>query len=226
MDELKEILKTDPAELIIIDYEKLDSKKMDKIGCTKLYVIENFLTDEESGYLRSFDNKKFRETYVGSLGKRRIKKKVRNNKCYYIEDDFPNNATIKRIKTKFSKLTNMPYENIEPLRIMKYEKNEFYKCHIDAWSDKQVIEEYGNRQYSFFIYLNDLSPTDGGETHFPVFNSKVAPTRNRGALWNNLLPNSTEANKLYYHQSLEIKTDVIKYGILLLMRTQPYKKFK
>ena len=65
------------------------------------------------------------------------------------------------IQSRYSKLLNMPVENMEAAKVSRYKKGEFFKNHVDPLSDTDGLE---NRIATLFVYLNDCD--SGGETRF------------------------------------------------------------
>jgi len=65
------------------------------------------------------------------------------------------------IQSRYSKLCNMPVENMEAAKVSRYLKGEYFKNHVDALSGTDFLE---NRIATLFVYLNDCD--SGGETRF------------------------------------------------------------
>jgi hypothetical protein len=86
----------------------------------------------------------------------------------------------------FSKVFRMPVENLEPLKIVRYQEGECFKPHHDAkdQADKRgsaICEvPYANRVVTMFVYLN--TPERGGETEFTKCGLKVKPRAGMGVI--------------------------------------------
>lgn len=65
------------------------------------------------------------------------------------------------IQSRYSKLLNMPVENMEAAKVSRYRSGEFFKNHVDPLSGTDFLE---NRIATLFVYLNDCDR--GGETRF------------------------------------------------------------
>ena len=65
------------------------------------------------------------------------------------------------IQARYSKLLNVPVENMEAAKVSRYRRGEFFKNHVDPLSGTDFLE---NRIATLFVYLNDCE--SGGETRF------------------------------------------------------------
>ena len=66
-----------------------------------------------------------------------------------------------KIQSRYSKLLNVPVENMEAAKVSRYRRGEFFKNHVDPLSGTDFLE---NRIATLFVYLNDCE--SGGETRF------------------------------------------------------------
>lgn len=125
-----------------------------------------------------------------------------------------NNSIIKKIKNKFSELTETPLENQEPVLLIKYEKDQGYKEHLDNFPNFDIHK--CRRTHSLIIYLNEC---EGGETYFRYVNEKIKPKKGLGIIWDNLrngevLPDTA-------HSSLPVLSGT-KYILVLWVRETKY----
>jgi len=65
------------------------------------------------------------------------------------------------IQSRYSKLLNMPVENMEAAKVSRYRRGEYFRNHVDPLSGTDFLE---NRVATLFVYLNDCDC--GGETRF------------------------------------------------------------
>ena len=65
------------------------------------------------------------------------------------------------IQSRYSKLLNVPVDNIEAAKVSRYRRGEYFKNHVDTLSGMDFLE---NRIATLFVYLNDCE--SGGETRF------------------------------------------------------------
>ena len=71
------------------------------------------------------------------------------------------------IQSRYSKLLNMPVENMEAAKVSRYARGEYFKNHVDPLSGTEFLE---NRIATLFVYLKDCE--SGGETRFLSLPSK------------------------------------------------------
>lgn len=123
---------------------------------------------------------------------------------------FEINSSIYKLLRKIDKITeqisNKPIINQEPLQVVKYDPNQEYKEHYDCCvpMDSPICKRdtmlYGLRFSTLLIYLNDVE--DGGETYFPLLNSKIKPKLGKAIYFFNLTPNQNEYHLLSKHAGL------------------------
>ena len=77
---------------------------------------------------------------------------------------------------------------------------------------------WGQRVYTFFIYLNDVP--EGGETNFPQLDLQFKPARGRAILWENLTKDKSIRHKLSEHGGMPVKEGV-KWAINVWIREKP-----
>ncbi|GAG53547.1 unnamed protein product, partial [marine sediment metagenome] len=101
---------------------------------------------------------------------------------------------------------------------VKYEGGEYFNTHIDYFSedDIDVIEDGGNRIFTFFIYLNSLKFDQGGETEFPHLGVKSRPRKGDSVGWWNFVRGKAQGDTL--HRGLPPKNGGVKYGLNLWIR--------
>jgi hypothetical protein len=92
---------------------------------------------------------------------------------------------VPAIQALFSKVLRMPVENLEPLKLVRYQKDECFKSHHDAKdpNDRGSAScevPYSNRVVAMFVYLN--TPESGGETEFTRCGLKVKPRAGMGVI--------------------------------------------
>lgn len=75
----------------------------------------------------------------------------------------------RNIQSRYSKLLNMPIDNMEAAKVSRYRKGEYFRNHVDPISGTEFLE---NRIATLFVYLNDCD--SGGETRFLSLPSKRA----------------------------------------------------
>ena len=84
-------------------------------------------------------------------------------------------SIVELIEHRLAGLVGRPLHNLESLVVVKYEPGQYFKTHMDG-----VF-----REYTVFIYLNDLPENAGGETYFPSIGLRVKPRVGTAVLWRN-----------------------------------------
>ena len=113
---------------------------------------------------------------------------------------------LNRINDLTMKLSNKPVENQEPLQVVKYTKDQYYKEHYDCCVPlesplcKKDNENNGFRHSTLLIYLNDVE--EGGETEFPIINYKFKPKLGSAIYFFNLNKNETNFHPSSKHAGL------------------------
>ena len=120
------------------------------------------------------------------------------------------NAELLKILTKIEnmthKLSGKPIENQEPLQVVKYNKDQYYKQHYDCcvpMNSPMCLQDsklHGYRHSTFLLYLNDVE--EGGETDFPLINYKFKPKIGCGIFFFNLTKNEKIYHVLSKHAGL------------------------
>lgn len=110
-----------------------------------------------------------------------------------------------------------------PLSVIKYEIGGEYKPHHDHWEHNQNNShrnpQMGNRWKTAILYLNDNY--EGGETHFPNWDTKIKGKAGELVTWTNLNKNRMP-NTDTIHAGLPV-TKGTKYIIVSWIREFPYK---
>jgi prolyl 4-hydroxylase len=148
--------------------------------------------------------------------------------AYTNNNSFNNDEILKRVKDKISMLSGLPVTHIEPPQIVRYKPGQKFLAHSDCYEKKSgSYKVSGQRDYTFFIYLNEPSGDlnePGGETEFTNLEKslKVKPERGMGAFWRNIDIETGEIVKNVYHQGLPPK-DWVKWGMNVWIRHKSYK---
>ena len=135
-----------------------------------------------------------------------------------------NDAIIHRFLSRLSKFTGYPVSHFEGMKVVNYKKSQQYLAHYDFFREHtNFTKESGDRQFTFFVYLNTLPEEAGGYTAFPNLNLKVKPSLGDAVFWTNM----DFAGK-YYEETLHagepVLTDVEKWGINVWIREKSYQK--
>jgi prolyl 4-hydroxylase len=135
-----------------------------------------------------------------------------------------NNSYANEIKKNLSTYFSIPFENMEDIDIIKYEKGGEYKLHHDFFHSSETyysgeIERGGQRILTFLIYLNDNF--EGGETEFPKHDLKITPKKGKLVVWTN----TTEDGSVDYdslHAGLPVINGVKYIGVIWVRESKFY----
>lgn len=192
----------------------------------EILLVKNFLTREECDHLIiqgepllkastvcSKDGDKVdksRTSWTASLGKELI---TENNK----------DKVLNKIYNRAAEFCMRSVDNIEPIQMVRYKSGQFYNPHYDYLDTnidiyKKQVDVNGQREITFFIYLNDVPDGVGGETYFPKINKKVKGKKGDAVFWYNMKKNG-ELDNMTLHGGNPIKSGV-KYGLNIWVRTK------
>lgn len=183
-------------------------------------IIPDFITWEERQYILSQAEPLFEESKVVTG----FDTQVRKSETAWIERDDP---VISGIIRRACDLTNMPFENVEKMQVVKYGVNGYYNAHYDAsCDDKPESIEFekngGQRVATILIYLND--EFEGGATQFPNLNRDYKAPVNGALLFYSLqTPESgNQCHPLSLHAGMPV-TKGQKYICNIWIREKTYR---
>jgi len=133
---------------------------------------------------------------------------------------------LKAIESRAVMFSGYPDTNLEPLQVVRYHPNQFYKPHYDYFvpgmkGTANALKRGGQRTITYFVYLNDLPPDEkGGATSFPKLGIKIRPKAGTAVYFNNLLPSGKEDDRLLHGG--EPPEQSIKYGLNIWFRQGPF----
>lgn len=187
-----------------------------------LRYIDKLLSDEECDSLIKLSNNKFSNSVVISKsGKSYELNKDRTSQTYFVDETDPNAKIVrKKIIDFLNKNTSVNKSKdwnkfIERTQIVKYDIGQEYKAHYDYFTTEYLMKDSNQREYTIFIYLNDVVG-DGGETYFPNLNIKIKPKKGCALFWRNCTA-SGECLKKSLHQGLP-PLEGEKYGMNVWIR--------
>lgn len=188
-------------------YEKYNYNPIMMNKEISLFHIPNFLTSEECDHIIKISQDKFARSGVVISGKNSYQN-TRTSQTHYLKKSQDN--IIKSIEKRVSLTVKKPIECIESLQVVKYEPGQEFKEHHDWFRDdyRKTIKN-NQRQYTFFVYLNNIS--NGGITRFPKLNLSFKPQKGTALFWTNCIKHD-----LCYENNLhqgEPPQNEIKYGL-------------
>lgn len=186
--------------------------------------IKNLLSSDECSHIINLASPKlFSSTMI--INNQEVVNPSRSSRSAFI---VPNGSipvddpVLFRLLYRISKLSGMPFTHLEGMKVVNYKKNQQYYQHHDFFGiNSPFLENVGDRQMTFFIYLNDLTEIDGGATSFPNLNIKVSPSKGDALFWLNL-----DFHGKYFddtiHAGEPVLTDTEKWGVNIWIRQFPY----
>lgn len=172
-----------------------------------LYYIPNFLTSNECDHIINLAQDKFVRSGVVTNAESSYSNN-RTSYTYYLQKKHDN--IIANIEKRVSLFVDKPEDCIESLQIVRYQAGQEFKEHHD-WFQPDYRKRINNnqRQYTFFVYLNDVD--DGGLTRFPKLNVSFKPEKGTALFWQNCLTHDICLQD-NLHQG-EPPKNSIKYGL-------------
>ena len=185
--------------------------------------FHNLLSKEECDYLIERYNPHLKRsvTFTGEDDPRRTSWSAFTNKSP--------DPLVRKISSRCATLCGYPVSHVEPPQVVRYLPGQSYVEHTDNYSSEQKsFKLSGQRDYTFFIYLNEPACRDqtGGETFFPKIGEcglGVKPERGMAVFWRNInVPDRSDAKRDdILHQGRE-PVGWTKFGMNVWIRTKPW----
>ena len=115
-------------------------------------------------------------------------------------------------------------KNVEPIQLVRYYPGQFFKSHYD-YLDRNVdiykenIEKNGQREFTFFVYLNTIPKNKGGTTYFPKLDKHFQAKQGQAIFWSNMVNGEDDPRML--HSGTEL-FEGVKYGLNVWIREKEY----
>ena len=175
-----------------------------------LYVVDDFLSNDECNAFIDASSGKLEESTVVSAEKE-IKHKNRTSKNCWIAHDA--NDQVHEVSKRLSILVQMPIRNAEQYQLVFYKVGAEYKPHYDAFNyetdiGKKYWEPGGQRMITVIAYLNDVE--DGGGTNFPNLGVTIPAKKGNVLVFHNALESTSTIHPKVNPQSLHAGMPVIK----------------
>ena len=156
-----------------------------------LYVVDNFLTNEECEAFIKASEGRLKPSTVISPDKH-VQHESRTSENCWIEHDA--NQIIHEVSKRFSILVQMPIRNAEQYQLVYYKKGAQYKPHFDSFDyetedGKKNWEPGGQRMITVIAYLNNVE--EGGETGFPELDINVPAKKGDVVVFHNTILNDS-----------------------------------
>ena len=197
-----------------------------------IYTIDNFLSEADLQCLEAHIHQGgFQRSFVDNLAKRdhtnnSIEYDTQHRTSSFVSFEKRANARVAAIERKASELLGAwNSDNVEPLQLVRYRKDEFFGRHHDLGD---LDEETGavslppknpfvkRRLATLFCYINDVPDGAGGETFFPTLGVGVQPKRGRAVLFSNVKLSPDKSSLVPDERTVHEGSPVvqgIKYGL-------------
>lgn len=167
----------------------------------RIVVVHNFLSDEECDYLINLARPTLqRSTVVNPNGNTEKIDARRTSQGMFLMRYF-RDKVVQAIEERLSQLTELPKENGESIQMLFYGLGAEYQPHYDYFNPAMPgeaihLKRGGQRLATVIMYLN--TPSQGGETIFPVAKVSVTPEKGKAVLFYNCSPSGeTDSSTLH-----------------------------
>jgi prolyl 4-hydroxylase len=165
-----------------------------------VWLIPNFLTDEECSHLVNLANDKlYRSEVLDNESGQSLVNEFRSSWQTHLA--IGHDPIVADIERRLAQHVNLPVEHGEGMQIIRYEIGQEFKPHHDYFDPDcpgfaGTLKGGGQRRTTVLIYLSE--PEAGGETLFPAINLRVKPTKGHALVFNNLRNDgSLDVNSLH-----------------------------
>lgn len=205
-----------------------------------LQIVHNFMSDEEINHVIHLSQKKHfqQSTTLDNTTGKDVPHPDRSSFTVFL--DHAEDEIIQRIERRSATLARLPVDNVEPMQLTRYTKNQQYKPHYDyfepgtaafesdcrhGYLDKHGVEVANQRVMTIFVYLTEPSPQDkecAGGTVFPKCNYEVMPRKGSAALFHNY-DDVGNVDPTALHGGVENRCDnFTKIGMNIWIRKLPW----
>ena len=178
--------------------------------------IEGLLTEEECDVLIRYGEEQLQPSTVSTqTGDVRDSARTSTSAFLPVKDEMPEpvREVVRKIEDAMRLFCGVPLERMETFQLVKYEKGEEYKAHMD-WFEKGNPDAINQRTHTGFLYLNSLPPNTG-DTIFPRAKFRVTPEVGKLVIWENCSASGDETSScdpLTEHLAQKLQSGT-KYGL-------------
>ena len=168
----------------------------------QLYVLDDFMTDEECKGITDISAKYLRPSTV-TTGDRDPGYRTSSTCDLGLLDD----PFVHVVDEKIARTLGIRLEYSEGNQAQRYEVGQEFKQHTDFFQPgtddySKYADHRGQRTWTFMVYLNTVSK--GGGTKFFALDKIFMPLKGRAVIWNNLYPDGA-VNRDTLHAGLPIE---------------------
>ena len=192
-----------------------------------IILVKNFMTPYECDYLIDLGEPHIKKSEVCGKGgskpdKNRTSMTAHIGKMFLDNDKY--DPVLANIRRKAGLFSSKNEKNVEPIQLVRYHPGQFFKSHYD-YLDRNVdiykenIEKNGQREFTFFVYLNNVPKENGGTTYFPKLSKHFQAGKGQAIFWSNMV--NGEDDKRTLHSGTEL-FEGVKYGLNVWVREKEY----
>lgn len=171
-----------------------------------LRCIPDFLTASECAHLIALaDRRGYHRSTVGHNDAARISSS-RTSESSSAMRAYSADAVVQSTRRRAARLAGKPASHVE-MSLVRYTSGQRFKPHYDSYE----LDD-SPRQYTIFVYLNDLPTGCGGETHFTRLGFKMTPKCGAALFWENM-PSESELHDDAEHAGLPPKEGYTKVRV-------------
>jgi prolyl 4-hydroxylase len=184
------------------------------VGQTGVRVVDNFLSKEEAQeVINLYGLAVARSTVIGPGGNS-ITHDYRTSSDTRISVD--SSPLLRSVTYRAATLFGLPVSHAETFSLTRYQHGEYYKGHFDHDGSMKA-----DRLYTLLIYLNDLTPEEGGGTCFEKLNLVAQPVCGRALVWQNSDLGRIRLDSSYHSALPILKEGAEKWVAQLWFRAYP-----
>jgi len=180
-------------------------------------ICADFLSAMEAKYIIKTASASFEDSTIVSgtnLSVRKSQTSTINN----------NDPTIRPIIQRVCDMVGYPFENVEPMQVVKYDSDGYYNEHYDSCPDendfcRRFVKDGGQRVVTMVLYLND--EFTGGTTKFINLKKEYKPDKYGGILFYSMDKEKTKTHPLSLHAGTPLKSGK-KYIANIWIRENKY----
>lgn len=176
-------------------------------------ILGNVLSHEECDELIRLSKDRMQRSKIGTVGE--INELRTSSSMFFQENE---NEFITRLEKRLSQIMNIPIGHGEGLQVLRYQRGQEYKTHVDYFSSTSPYVS-NPRISTLVLYLSDVE--QGGETYFPKLNFLVHPQKGMAVYFEYFYNNPT-LNEYTLHGGAPVVQGE-KWAATLWMRRQQFR---
>ncbi len=190
-----------------------------------IYVVEEFLTDNECDHLKDIASKDMKRSLVSGFDKEKNKRGVLDNRRTSSHSWIHHNYDhiTMDLANRISELVQLPVSHAEAYQVLHYADSQEYQAHYDTFdpSNKEFahyLKNGGQRIITAIAYLNHVEK--GGETSFPNIDKIIKPKKGKIVVFHTCYKGTDKPHPDSFHGALPVLQGE-KWAFNLWFRKEP-----